>query len=210
MIRSAIFKLTRTQYYLIVATTFFTTSAWFRLFGTLCRNYDQANRYVSAIVTFFELYSGYLIPVRCPARYLVRSDSHFAAQIYAQKRWLFWISYLSPFQYGYAAALANEVRRHRSPLSSLRSRSSDSPSLSISSNAWISPATATTSFQTRSTANYRSTQRHLATIRSAPSRARLLDRTSFPAVTTSLLRMATKSASRYVRVHLGQVHRERG
>ncbi|GAA6001205.1 uncharacterized protein JCM10292_006956 [Rhodotorula paludigena] len=80
-------------YYLIVATTFFTTSAWFRLFGTLCRNYDQANRYVSAIVTFFELYSGYLIP------------------IYAQKRWLFWISYLSPFQYGYAAALANEFKR---------------------------------------------------------------------------------------------------
>ncbi|GAA5893783.1 hypothetical protein JCM8208_001243 [Rhodotorula glutinis] len=81
------------SYYLIVLTTFLATSAWFRLFGTLCRNYDQANRYVSAIVTLFELYSGYLIP------------------IFAQKRWLFWLSYLSPFQWGYAAALANEYKR---------------------------------------------------------------------------------------------------
>ncbi|BGP47011.1 ATP-binding cassette transporter snq2 [Rhodotorula kratochvilovae] len=81
------------SYYLIVLTTFLATSAWFRLFGTLCRNYDQANRYVSAIVTIFELYSGYLIP------------------LFAQKRWLFWFSYLSPFQYGYAAAMSNEFKR---------------------------------------------------------------------------------------------------
>lgn len=52
-----------------------------------------------------------------------------APQIFAQKRWLFWLSYLSPFQWGYAAALANEVSRSFRPtgLLSFAVPSTDAP-----------------------------------------------------------------------------------
>ncbi|BGP12093.1 hypothetical protein JCM10213_005199 [Rhodosporidiobolus nylandii] len=81
------------SFYVIILATFLATAACFRLVGTLMPNWDAANRYVSLIVTFFELLSGYLIP------------------IYAQRRYIFWLSYLSPFMYGYSACMSNEFKR---------------------------------------------------------------------------------------------------
>jgi hypothetical protein len=79
------------SYYLLVVGTFLFTSSIFRLFGmfpsppfppssvspvgrlyldaslstgTITQNYDQANKLASLVLTFFELLSGYLIPVR--------------------------------------------------------------------------------------------------------------------------------------------------
>ncbi|GAA5843719.1 hypothetical protein JCM11251_003474 [Rhodosporidiobolus azoricus] len=81
------------SYYLLVVATFLATSAVLRFFGTVTSNYDSANRYVSWVLTFFELLSGYLIP------------------IYSQPRYMFWISYINPFYYGLNGALANEFKR---------------------------------------------------------------------------------------------------
>ncbi|GAA5873664.1 hypothetical protein JCM8547_002670 [Rhodosporidiobolus lusitaniae] len=81
------------SFYILVVTTFLASSSIFRLFGTITKNYDEANRYVSLIMTLFELLSGYLIP------------------IYAQKRWIAWISYINPYFYGFSGAMANEFKR---------------------------------------------------------------------------------------------------
>ncbi|GAA5916936.1 hypothetical protein JCM6882_003833 [Rhodosporidiobolus microsporus] len=81
------------SYYLIVIATFLAVAAWFRLFGTVTANFDQASRLASVVVTLMVTYSGYLIP------------------IFAQKRFLFWISYLNPVQFGFSAAMANEFKR---------------------------------------------------------------------------------------------------
>ncbi|GAA5893100.1 hypothetical protein JCM6882_003886 [Rhodosporidiobolus microsporus] len=81
------------SYYLLVVGTFLATSAYLRFFGTITSNYDSANRYVSWVLTFFELLSGYLIP------------------LFAQPRYMFWLAYLNPFYYGLNGALANEFKR---------------------------------------------------------------------------------------------------
>ncbi|GAA6042344.1 hypothetical protein JCM8097_003859 [Rhodosporidiobolus ruineniae] len=81
------------SYYITVVATFLATSSVFRFFGTVTSNYDQANRWTCLIVTFFELLSGYLIPMP------------------SQHRYVFWISYLNPFYYGHSAALINEFKR---------------------------------------------------------------------------------------------------
>ncbi|GAA5965734.1 hypothetical protein JCM21900_006739 [Sporobolomyces salmonicolor] len=81
------------SFYLIVVSTYFALAGFFRLLGTLCANYDQASRLASVLITSMILYSGYLIP------------------IFAQHRWLFWISYLNPLQFGFSAAMSNEFKR---------------------------------------------------------------------------------------------------
>ncbi|GAA5847541.1 hypothetical protein JCM3766R1_000227 [Sporobolomyces carnicolor] len=81
------------SFYLIVLSTYFSLAGFFRLLGTLCANYDQASRLASVIITIMITYSGYLIP------------------IFSQKRWLFWLSYLNPLQYGFSAAMSNEFKR---------------------------------------------------------------------------------------------------
>ncbi|GAA5923733.1 uncharacterized protein JCM15063_003745 [Sporobolomyces koalae] len=81
------------SFYLIVLSTYFSLAGFFRLLGTLCANYDQASRLASVIITLMITYSGYLIP------------------IFSQKRWLFWISYLNPLQFGFSAAMSNEFKR---------------------------------------------------------------------------------------------------
>ncbi|GAA5846326.1 hypothetical protein JCM5353_001490 [Sporobolomyces roseus] len=81
------------SFYIIVLSTYFALAGFFRLLGTLCANYDQASRLASVIITLMITYSGYLIP------------------IFSQKRWLFWISYINPLQFGFSAAMANEFKR---------------------------------------------------------------------------------------------------
>ncbi|GAA5932006.1 hypothetical protein JCM1841_003594 [Sporobolomyces salmonicolor] len=80
-------------YYLIVVAGYLSVASLFRLFGTICGNYDQASRLASAVVTVLILYSGYLVP------------------IFSQKRWLFWLSYLNPVQFAFSSAMSNEFKR---------------------------------------------------------------------------------------------------
>ncbi|KWU42587.1 hypothetical protein RHOSPDRAFT_20945 [Rhodotorula sp. JG-1b] len=80
-------------FYLIVISGFLALSGFFRLLGTMCRNYDQAARLAAVIITIMITYSGYLIPTQ------------------AQKRWLFWLGYLNPVQFAFSAAMDNEFKR---------------------------------------------------------------------------------------------------
>ncbi|GJN91548.1 hypothetical protein Rhopal_004571-T1 [Rhodotorula paludigena] len=81
------------SFYLIVVGGFLSLAGFFRLLGTLCQNYDQASRLASVIVTIMISYSGYLIP------------------IFAQQRWLFWLSYFNPLNFAFSAAMENEFKR---------------------------------------------------------------------------------------------------
>ncbi|GAA5871103.1 hypothetical protein JCM8547_005358, partial [Rhodosporidiobolus lusitaniae] len=81
------------SFYLIVVTGFLALAGFFRLLGTLCQNYDQASRLASVIITIMITYSGYLIPV------------------FAQRRWLFWLTYLNPLNFAFSAAMENEFKR---------------------------------------------------------------------------------------------------
>ena len=54
-------------------------SAFFRFSGCLCSSYEVAARFSASIIILMTLYSGYIVPV------------------FAQKRWLFWIWYMNPF-----------------------------------------------------------------------------------------------------------------
>jgi ATP-binding cassette, subfamily G (WHITE), member 2, SNQ2 len=76
-------------FYLMVYTTFLAMTAFFRLIGTTCRSYDVAARLAAFLISGMVLYTGYMIPV------------------FAMKRWLFWISYIDPLNYGFAALMIN-------------------------------------------------------------------------------------------------------
>ncbi|CCO36956.1 ABC transporter G family member 11 AltName: Full=ABC transporter ABCG,11 [Rhizoctonia solani AG-1 IB] len=80
-------------YYLFIYITFLAMSAFFRLVGIICKSYDIAARLAASIFMPMLTYSGYMIPV------------------YAMKRWLFWIWYLNPMTYGFAAMMENEFYR---------------------------------------------------------------------------------------------------
>ncbi|KAG8684720.1 hypothetical protein FRC09_015185, partial [Ceratobasidium sp. 395] len=80
-------------FYLFIYLTFLAMTAFFRLIGILCQGYDTAARLAAVIVTLMVLYSGYMIPV------------------YSMKRWLFWIWYINPVNYGFAAMMENEFYR---------------------------------------------------------------------------------------------------
>lgn len=81
------------QHYVTILISYFALSALFRLLGTLCSSFDVASRLAAVLITLFITYSGYLIPV------------------YSMKRWLFWIYYANPVQYGFSAAMVNEFSR---------------------------------------------------------------------------------------------------
>ncbi|QRV86887.1 ABC transporter G family member 11 [Ceratobasidium sp. AG-Ba] len=80
-------------FYLFIYLTFLAMTAFFRLIGIICQGYDTAARLAAVIVTLMVIYSGYMIPV------------------YAMKRWLFWIWYINPVNYGFAAMMENEFYR---------------------------------------------------------------------------------------------------
>lgn len=68
-------------------------TAFFRLIGTVTKSYDVAARLASILIISMVLYAGYMIPEA------------------AMKRWLFWIYYINPLNYGFAALMINEFRR---------------------------------------------------------------------------------------------------
>lgn len=73
-------------YYALIYSGFLALSSFFRLLGCLCSSYDLAARLAATLVTAMVLYSGYIIPV------------------YAMKRWLFWIYYMNPLNWGFSVS----------------------------------------------------------------------------------------------------------
>jgi ABC-type multidrug transport system permease subunit len=65
-------------FYIVILTTFWAMAAFFRLLGTVTADYNVAARLAAFLITLMIVYSGYLIPV------------------FAMKRWLFWLYYVSP------------------------------------------------------------------------------------------------------------------
>ena len=51
------------SYFAIATACYLAVSAMFRLTGSVCSNYNSANKYTVVMTTFFELLSGYLISV---------------------------------------------------------------------------------------------------------------------------------------------------
>ncbi|CAE6446782.1 unnamed protein product, partial [Rhizoctonia solani] len=80
-------------FYLFIYITFLAMTAFFRLIGIICSGYEVAARLAAVIITFMVTYAGYMIPVQ------------------AMKRWLFWIWYLNPLNYGFASMMENEFYR---------------------------------------------------------------------------------------------------
>jgi ATP-binding cassette subfamily G (WHITE) protein 2 (SNQ2) len=66
-------------FYIVILTTFWAMSAFFRFLGTVTADYNVAARLAAFLITLMVVYSGYLIPV------------------FAMKRWLFWIYHVSVF-----------------------------------------------------------------------------------------------------------------
>ncbi|KAF8744340.1 ABC transporter, partial [Rhizoctonia solani] len=80
-------------FYLFTYTTFLAMTAFFRLIGIICTGYDVAARLAAVLITLMVIYAGYMIPV------------------YSMKRWLFWIWYMNPLNYGFASMMENEFYR---------------------------------------------------------------------------------------------------
>ncbi|KAL7416336.1 putative ATP-binding cassette transporter [Mrakia frigida] len=81
------------SFFLFVYGTFMVMTAFFRLIGTVTKSYDVAARLASILIISMVLYAGYMIPV------------------FAMKRWLFWIYYINPLNYGFAALMIIEFSR---------------------------------------------------------------------------------------------------
>ncbi|KZT54856.1 hypothetical protein CALCODRAFT_437933 [Calocera cornea HHB12733] len=80
-------------FHLLNYTCFLSMQALFRTFGILCPNFNTAFRLAAMFVPLTILYSGYLIPV------------------FSMQRWLFWIYYINPLNYGFQSLLENEMGR---------------------------------------------------------------------------------------------------
>jgi ATP-binding cassette, subfamily G (WHITE), member 2, SNQ2 len=73
------------EFYALIYMGFLALASFFRLIGCLCSNFDVAARIAATIVSIMVLYSGYVIPV------------------YNMKRWLFWLWYINPLNYGFVS-----------------------------------------------------------------------------------------------------------
>ncbi|VDB90213.1 unnamed protein product [Peniophora sp. CBMAI 1063] len=80
-------------FHLINYMAFLGMQGFFRTFGQLCSNFDQAFRLGSFFIPNIIFYVGYMVPVQ------------------EMKRWLFWIFYIDPMQYAYSALMENEFGR---------------------------------------------------------------------------------------------------
>ncbi|KAI0031252.1 ABC-2 type transporter-domain-containing protein [Vararia minispora EC-137] len=80
-------------FHLINYLAFLSMQGFFRVFGQLCSNFDQAFRLGSFFVPNIIFYVGYMVPIQ------------------KMKRWLFWIFYIDPMQYAYSALMENEFGR---------------------------------------------------------------------------------------------------
>ncbi|KAH8927386.1 hypothetical protein BT69DRAFT_1347368 [Atractiella rhizophila] len=74
----------------LVFMGFLALASFFRLLGACCISYDVAARFAAALVSAMVLYSGYLIPV------------------FSMKRWLFWLYYANPVNWGFQGLMSNE------------------------------------------------------------------------------------------------------
>ncbi|THG96948.1 hypothetical protein EW026_g4983 [Hermanssonia centrifuga] len=72
---------------------FLTMQGFFRSFGLLCSNFDQAFRTATFFVPNMIQYVGYMIPVL------------------TMKKWLFWIFYINPLGYAFSGCFENEFSR---------------------------------------------------------------------------------------------------
>ncbi|KAF4573417.1 hypothetical protein EYR36_007932 [Pleurotus pulmonarius] len=80
-------------FHLINYLAFLAMQGFFRTIGLLCTSFDSAFRLAALFIPNMVIYSGYMIPV----------DS--------MKRWLFWIYYINPVAYAWAAVMENEFMR---------------------------------------------------------------------------------------------------
>ena len=80
-------------FHLIAYMTFLTMQGFFRAFGLCFQNFDSAFRVSVIFVPNITQYSGYLIPESL------------------MKRWLFWIYYINPLSYSWAALMESEFSR---------------------------------------------------------------------------------------------------
>ncbi|ORY72886.1 pleiotropic drug resistance ABC transporter [Leucosporidium creatinivorum] len=81
------------SYFVLATACYLAVSSVFRLIGSVCKNYDQCNRYAVLATTFFELLSGYLISL---------PDQH---------SYIRWLSYVNPMFYGFSSTMMNEYKR---------------------------------------------------------------------------------------------------
>ncbi|KAK0517911.1 ATP-binding cassette transporter snq2, partial [Tilletia horrida] len=79
-------------FFITVYVSFLAMASLFRVFGTVCQNFDVAARVAAVIITALVLFAGYTIP----------RD--------AMKRWLYWITYINPLFYGFGAVMINEFK----------------------------------------------------------------------------------------------------
>ncbi|ETW86786.1 ABC transporter [Heterobasidion irregulare TC 32-1] len=80
-------------FHLLNYMCFLTMQGFFRTVGLMCPNFDTALRLSVFFFPNMVIYVGYMIPVD------------------QMKRWLFWIFYLNPFSYVWAACMENEFMR---------------------------------------------------------------------------------------------------
>ncbi|EPQ27618.1 uncharacterized protein PFL1_04756 [Pseudozyma flocculosa PF-1] len=79
-------------FFIIVYVTYLAMSALFRIFGTVCRDYNVAARLAAIIISALVVFAGYVIP----------RDGMY--------RWLFWITYINPLYFGFSAVMINEFK----------------------------------------------------------------------------------------------------
>ncbi|KAN0064189.1 ATP-binding cassette transporter snq2 [Thecaphora frezii] len=79
-------------FFIITYFTYLAMSALFRIFGTVCRDYNVAARLAAIIISALVIFAGYVIP----------RDAMY--------RWLFWITYINPLYFGFSAVMINEFK----------------------------------------------------------------------------------------------------
>ncbi|OBZ78638.1 Brefeldin A resistance protein [Grifola frondosa] len=80
-------------YHMFTYLAFLTMQGFFRTFGVMCSNFDNAFRLATFFIPNMIQYAGYMIPV------------------FSMKRWLFWIYYINPVAYAWAGCIENEFMR---------------------------------------------------------------------------------------------------
>ena len=79
-------------FFISIYVTYLAISALFRVFGTVCKDYNVAARLAAVIISALVVFAGYVIP----------RDAMY--------RWLFWISYINPLYFGFSAVMMNEFK----------------------------------------------------------------------------------------------------
>lgn len=95
-------------FYVLIFSGFLALSAFFRFLGCLCSSYDVAGRLAAALVTVMVLFSGYMVPVFNMKRYSLLLKFRFYPLLLtvfrSRFRFMFWIYYINPLNYGFSAS----------------------------------------------------------------------------------------------------------